>query len=193
MNDPALEIRMAARRGHLNQVDPSLLTLENVIRCEDDGTIQSAAAHGQLRFLPPEARTVRALLDCGHPERGNLKLDGTHDDAFYQAVIENQLGNLPQDAQFKADLLTYRTEVEDSVERAVRTLKFIERSHNTALSDLRAKQGIPLGAATTAARTWMAQSLSSPALPVADLPEIASVPMNLPVATPSGDGVAVRR
>ncbi len=196
MNDAYFAIRKAARRGELDQLDRGLLTAENLIRPdpgaepsvwrEPDGPIQSAAAHGQLGFLPPEARTVRALLDCGHQERGNSKVDGAWDDAFYSATIENKLGALPKDAQFKADLVTHRDEVESSIDRAIRTLKQIERPDRPALGLLRAKQGIPLGAATTNAHTWIADVLSNTALPVADLPDVPSIPANIQARTSGG-------
>ncbi len=72
------DVRIAAARGHLNRLDKALLTPENflhknpdgsfVVKSEADGPIQNAAANGQLHLLPREARTVRALLDCGHPD-----------------------------------------------------------------------------------------------------------------------------
>ena len=77
-NPDQITVRLAAARGQLDRIPGALLIPENfldrkqdgsfVARSEPEGPIQNAATNGQLHFLPPEARTARAMLDCGHPD-----------------------------------------------------------------------------------------------------------------------------
>jgi hypothetical protein len=126
-------VRTAAQKGSLHALPAQLLKPENFLSLdeaggyhaipEDGGPLQNAAFWGQLRFLPAEARTVRALLDCGHPKR-NLEdpFLVTFEDAFFRAAIGGKLGQIPNDDNFKADLIKYREEIIPGLKRAIAQL-----------------------------------------------------------------------
>ncbi len=186
MNRAQLLVRLAAKDGELDKIDPALLTDENLFRRhgkaglfailpEKDGPLQDAAAHGQLSFLPPDARKVEAMLFCG---MNRETYEWVCNDAFYTAAMAGTLDKIPQDKQFKESLVKWKTYVEGSLNKAATAL----RGSRTAVK--------PIDAPTARARInavrqwWEAVYDARPKSRL--LPDIPSVPMRLQSNMSSG-------
>ncbi len=217
MNDltqDQIDVRLAAKFGNLDKLDPALLTPENVLPTvvangkpllapgpQNDGPIQMAARHGQLPLLPPSARTVEALLLCGHPLRDLPDPLDTFEDAFHDAVVCGTLDKLPADDEFKRDLLLRRDQVKASITRGIATLESGPRESLGTQVKLWVLGDTSLSQkAVDKARDWMETALQTPeerasnqgvaaivtatgavVVPRASLPEIPHVPKDLAV------------
>ncbi len=188
MTEAQIAVRKAALRGDLDKGDPALLVPENflhqnpdgslVVWQEENGPIQQAARQGQLSYLPPEARTVLALFHCGHPLRRDPKARGTFEDAFFAAAVAGTLDKLPQDEQFKKDLLRYRDEVAASLQRAAKLNDFLHQAdHGLIGSAMMALNGrVSEHQKRNAAATAWLKDLDRQARTFSDLPEVPSIP-----------------
>jgi hypothetical protein len=199
MNHDQLVVRRAAKNGELDTVDPAFLVPENLlyphpkghlmVLPEADGPIQNAARHGQLSFLPPEARSVRALLDCGHPLRAETARLGIYEDAFYAAAVRGALGEIPGDENFKTDLGKYRYEIEASINRAEKYLRDQQEIGKPIPENAFIKDLPSYAEAADMAHDWIDTLCfyhETFAKTPAALPPIASVPRDLPSRLPEG-------
>ncbi len=200
MNKSQLLVRLAAKSGELDKIDPALLIPENVLSWhphpkpglfislpEQDGPIQDAAAHGQLAFLPREARTVPSLVYCGMNRWDHHRVCN---DAFFAAAMAGTLDKFPQDREFRNGLLYWKTGIEANLKRAASSLREMSKEKPGDVPSLRSR--------IDAVRQWWERAYENEA-PAAfltdgraarydspiDLPDVPSVPKISPTTEQS--------